>query len=115
MKIYNMNEKDNKVYLITYYNVYYEAKFIKSIEIHIGLKNNNSSITVYTYRTRDGDIHLYNNQKSGNHFSYITTSKEDAVLEIGKRLYKGKTVRRLPYTENNILKWCIQHHPEKLL
>ena len=103
-----MNEKDNKVYLITYYNMFYEARFIKCLT-----QDNNQ--TIYTYRTRDGDIHLYNNQKSGNHFSYITTSKEDAVLEIGKRLYKGKTVRRLPYTENNILKWCIQHHPEKLL
>ena len=103
-----MNEKDNKFYLITYYNMFYEARFIKCLTY-----GNNQ--TIYTYRTRDGDIHLYNNQKSGNHFSYITTSKEDAVLEIGKRLYKGETVRRLPYTENNILKWCIQHHPEKLL
>lgn len=108
MKIYNMNEKDIKVYLITYYNMFYEARFIKCLTY-----NNNQ--TIYTYRTRDGDIHLFNNQKIGNHFSYITTSKEDAVLEIGKRLYKGETVRRLPYTVNNILKWCIQHHPEKLL
>lgn len=108
MKIYNMNEKDNKFYLITYYNMFYEARFIKCLTY-----DNNR--TIYTYRTRDGDIHLFNNQKIGNHFSYITTSKEDAVLEIGKRLYKGKTVRRLPYTVNNILKWCIQHHPEKLL
>lgn len=108
MKIYNANPKDNKFYLITYYNMFYEARFIKCLTY-----DNNQ--TIYTYRTRDGDIHLFNNQKYSNNFSYITTSKEDAILEIGKRLYKGKTVRRLPYTENNILKWCIQHHPEKLL
>ena len=100
-----------KYYLVTYFNVYYEVKFIKTQQ-YAAQKN----ITEYVFRTKKGDLHLIaekSNPDKNNNF--ISTNFTDVKIELARRLYQNKKIARLPLPAEKLLQWGIENHPEKLL
>lgn len=106
-----MFERDKKYYLITYYNVFFEVKFVRTQPY--AAQNN---ITEYVFRSKKGDIHLSGGFKdSVKNNNFISTSFEDAKIEIARRLYRGKKVNRSPESHGDLLSWAIENHPNRLL
>lgn len=104
-----MFNKTVKYYVLTNYNAYYEAKFIRS-------QRYDDKRQIHTFRTRDGDIHMLDNQQWFGNFGFVTTHRDEIMLEMGKRLYRGQRgIRRSPRTAGQILEWCIERYPHKLL
>lgn len=106
MKGHNML-KDKKLYMIIY-GLYYEARFIREIPLYNHLQ--------VTFRTREGDFFLTldKNWENESHM-HITDDFNKLKLEIGKLLYKGRDIKRLPLQAGKILWWAMQNHPEKLI
>lgn len=99
--------KDKKLYLITY-GLYYEARFIREAKLYSAMQ--------VTFRTREGDIMLtLDSDWDTGKYKHITDDFNKIKIEIGKLLYKGRDIRRLPLQAGKILWWCMQNHPEKLL
>lgn len=106
-----MFSTESKYYLVTYFNVFYEVKFIKT-QPYATQKN----ITEYVFRTKKGDLHLRAEKTEPNRSNnFITTNFNDIKIEIARRLYQNKKIARLPLPAEKILQWGIENHPEKLL
>lgn len=100
-----------KYYLVTYYNVFFEVRFIRTQQYAA-----QSNLTEYVFRTKRGDIHLSGCFKqSVKNNNFISPNFDEAKIEIARRIYQGKNVNRLPEPQSNLLSWAIKKHPEKLL
>jgi hypothetical protein len=100
---------EKKVYLITYYDVFYESYFIKTYPL-------NSDLTVYVFRTSAGDIHLRMKADYKQNMNYLTYNFDELKLEIARRkLRYGVDIKRTPIPVSKLLKWAMYHYPDKLL
>lgn len=99
-----------KKYYIIWCNYYYEATLKKVTDL--------TSDKEYTFKTRLGDLHLrYSPSKKKWDWSpaQIYENRFDAILEIGLRIYKGQTTRRIPFTEAKHFRISLKHIPEKMI
>lgn len=103
-----MSFRQNKKYYIIAYNTYYEGYFKRQFEIYGNVG--------YTFRTRVGDLHLITNQTFFSIPYWISESKEQALLELGVRIYQGNTkLKRTPYSLEKHIKYVFKKSPDKLI
>ena len=88
--------KGKKYYIIAY-NTFYEARFKNEFEVY--------NTPGWTFNTRVGDLHLINNQTFFGIPHWITESREEMLLELGVRIYRGSNIRRIPFTNNKHKKY----------
>lgn len=97
---------DTKYYIIAY-NCYYESWFKREYEQY--------GNPIYVFRTRQGDIHLVNNQTFFGTPPIIFSNREDALMELGIRIYRGVGIRRTPFTHKKHIQYVFNKAPEKLI
>jgi hypothetical protein len=98
--------KGIKYYIIAY-NTYYEGVFKKEFDVY-GNK-------AYTFRTRVGDLHLIENQTFFGTPHLICNYKEDMLMELGVRVYRGVDIKRTPYSHHKHIQYVFNKAPEKLI
>lgn len=98
--------KGKKYYILTYGN-YYEGRYIKEFDVY-GNKT-------HTFRTKLGDLHLIGNHTYFGTRHFITERKEDALIELGVRVFKYGKFGRMPITEKKLIQYVINRKPERLI
>lgn len=102
--------KVNNKYYIICCNSFYEVR-LKNREIMC------DKTTKYTFSSRLGDLHFYRSEF--NIWSWQTPKifedRFEAILELGVDLFKGKIIRRLPYTQDKHIMLSMKYIPEKMI
>ena len=98
-------------YLITFYDTFYKTVFVRTQAYAA-----QSNLTEYVFRTKLGDIHLSGSlRQTEKNNNFVSEDFEAAKIEIAKRVYRGKSIARLPMNQSRILSWAMEKYPDKLL
>ena len=98
--------KGTKYYIIAY-NTYYEGIFKTEFDVY-----NNKG---YTFKTKVGYLHLIENQTFFGIPHLVCNYKEDMLMELGIRIFRGNNIKRTPFTHKKHINYVFRKAPEKLI
>ena len=73
---------------------------------------------LYVFKTHLGDIHLFYKpiqQKWDWETPFFFNDRFEAILFVGIQIFKGKIIRRTPYSQEKHINLCLKYVPEKLI
>lgn len=111
MKIQFKDLKIGRKYYMIVFGNWFEIRVKK---IHDNEQYNDVKNVIFS--TKIGDLHLTNKYDKWQWSNpMIFEKREDAILEVGKQLFKGKFVDRLPFEYDQLINIAIKKIPEQLI